>query len=248
MTYQHEMRTYAMSDADRLLLMSALAVKEPLTELLTELATTSGLAIETVFDPTAVIEKAIAGGSRPDLVVCIDAAMGRLVEQSVIEGSSVRVLAESSIGVAIAPGVPAPDIGSVEELIAALLGARAVAYSRTGASGQSFAKLIDRLGIADRVNARAVVIEKGFVAETLLDGRADLAIQQLSELAVVDGVDIVGPLPDGAQDRVVLSVGIGIGRADDPAVRRVYEALVSSRMAERLVAAHLEPPLRSSLQ
>lgn len=237
-----------MSDADRLLVMSALAMKEPLGELLAELATSSGLSIETVFDPTAVIVKAIANGARPDIVVCIAPAMADLVAQGVIEEATAQVIAESSIGVAIAPGTPVPDIGDVDALIASLLGARAVAYSRTGASGQSFAKLVDRLGIADRVNASAVVIEKGFVAETLLDGRADLAIQQLSELAVVEGVDIVGPLPEGAQDRVVLSLGITTGRTDDPAVQRVYAALTSSRMAERLRAAHLEPPLRSSLQ
>src|SRR5690606_26291876 len=116
---------------------------------------------------------------RPDIVVCIAPAMAELAAQGIIDESTVQILAESLIGVAIAPGAPVPDIGDVDAFIAALLGARAVAYSRTGASGQSFAKLIERLGVADQVNSNAVIVEKGFVAETLLDGRADLAIQQL---------------------------------------------------------------------
>lgn len=237
-----------MSEVERLLLMSALAVKDPLDTLLRETPATRELGIETVYEPTAVIERAIAEGARPDLVICTTPAMERLVAQGVIEPASVRVLAASSIGVAIVPGAPVPDLSGVDQLVASLLSARAVAYSRTGASGQSFARLIDRLGIADEVNARAVVIEKGFVAETLIDGRADLAIQQLSELATVAGVEIAGPLPEGAQDRIVLASGVAVGRRDDPSARALDEALGSSRMAELLTAAHLEPPHRAPVE
>jgi molybdate transport system substrate-binding protein len=231
-----------MSDAERVLLMSALAVKEALDTLLREAPATRELAIETVYEPTAVIERAIGDGARPDVVVCTAPAMERLVAQGIIAPETVQVLAESSIGVAILPGTPVPDLSGVDELVAALINARAVAYSRTGASGQSFARLIARLGIAERVNARAVVIEKGFVAETLVDGRADLAIQQLSELATVDGVEIVGPLPEGAQDRIVLVAGAAAERAAHPAVKAVNEALRSARMSTLLIAAHLEVP------
>lgn len=235
-----------MSDAERLLMLSALAVKDPLDTLLRETDATRELAIELRYDPTAVIEQDIAAGAQPDLVVCTAPAMERLVAQGVIDPTTVQILASSSIGVAIVPGAPVPDLSGVDEVIAALLAARAVAYSRTGASGQSFARLIDRLGIADRVNERAVVIEKGFVAETLLDGRADLAIQQVSELATVAGVEIVGPLPEDAQDRIVLAVGAATGRGDLPAVRAIRDALSSARMIKLLTAAHLEPPLQAT--
>lgn len=231
-----------MSDADGLLLMSALAVKDPLDALVRDTETTRHLALDTRYEPTAVIERAIAEGARPDIVVCTAPAMERLVAQGVIDPGSVHVLAQSSIGVAIAPGGRAPDLSSVDALVSSLLAARAVAYSRTGASGQSFARLIERLGIADQVNARAVIIEKGFVAETLLDGRADLAIQQLSELATVAGVEVVGPLPEGAQDRIVIAAGVATTAVDSPAAGAVHEALKSARMVRLLLAAHLEPP------
>ena len=66
-----------------------------------------------------------------------------------------------------------------------MLGARSVAYSRLGASGILFAKLIERLGIASEINARAVIIPQGFTAEKLVTGEADLAVQQISELKQV---------------------------------------------------------------
>jgi hypothetical protein len=42
--------------------------------------------------------------------------------------------------------------------------------------------------MAEAINARATIIEKGLVAEALLTGAADIAVQQLSELATVADV------------------------------------------------------------
>jgi molybdate transport system substrate-binding protein len=88
-----------------------------------------------------------------------------------------------------------------------LLGARAVAYSRIGASGILFARLIERLGIASGLNARAVIIPSGFTAEKLVSGEADLAVQQISELKQVAGVEVVGPIPHHLQTPAVFSAG-----------------------------------------
>ena len=59
-------------------------------------------------------------------------------------------LARSYVGIAVKAGAAHPDIATEAALRATLLGARAVAYSRIGASGILFAQLIERLGIAVR--------------------------------------------------------------------------------------------------
>jgi molybdate transport system substrate-binding protein len=82
-----------------------------------------------------------------------------------------------------------------------------VAYSRIGASGIFFAQLIERIGIASEVNARARIIPSGFTAELLVSGEADLAVQQISELKQVSGVEIVGPIPRELQSPAVFSAG-----------------------------------------
>jgi len=51
-------------------------------------------------------------------------------------------------------GADHPDIATETTLRATLLGAR-VAYSRIGASGIFFAQLIERMGIASEINAKA---------------------------------------------------------------------------------------------
>src|SRR6185437_11142847 len=108
---------------------------------------------------------------------------------------------------AVKAGAAHPDIATEAALGAALLGARSVAYSRLGASGIYFAQLIEQLGIASEVNARATIIPAGFTAEKLLTGEADLAVQQISELMQVGGIEVVGPIPHDLQTPAVFSAG-----------------------------------------
>jgi molybdate transport system substrate-binding protein len=107
-------------------------------------------------------------------------------------------------------GAPKPDISTPEALKKTLLAAKSISYSDPeagGASGIYFAKLIERMGIADAVNAKKIFPPPaGFCAEFLLTGQAELAIQQRPELLHVKGVEIVGGLP-GDLDVVTVFVG-----------------------------------------
>ena len=73
-------------------------------------------------------------------------------------------LARSYVGIAVKAGAAHPDIATEPALRATLLGARSIAYSRIGASGIFFAQLIERMGIAAEINARARIIPSGFTA------------------------------------------------------------------------------------
>jgi molybdate transport system substrate-binding protein len=116
-------------------------------------------------------------------------------------------LARSAVGIAVRAGAPKPDIGTAEALRRSLLAARSIGYARSGASGLHFAKVIARLGIADTVNRKAIVRD-GFVGEMAAHGEVELAVQQVSELMVVPGIDVVGPLPDDLQENMVFSAGL----------------------------------------
>jgi molybdate transport system substrate-binding protein len=112
-----------------------------------------------------------------------------------------------------------------------------VAYSRIGASGIFFAQLIERLGIAAEVNARAVVIPSGFTAERLVTGEADLAVQQISELKQIAGVEIVGPIPRDLQTPAVFSAGL---------VATSNNAGEAARLLRYLASPEAAPALRES--
>lgn len=149
------------------------------------------------------------------------------------------MFAISLVGIAVKAGSTKPDIGSVAALTSALLEARSIAYSKIGASGVFFAELIQRLGIAEAVNAKATVIPSGFTAELAARGEVELAVQQVSELMVVPGIDVVGPLPPGAESVTMFSAGVFTGAAHPAAAR---DLLVFLRSADALLkAAGLQP-------
>jgi molybdate transport system substrate-binding protein len=159
----------------------------------------TGLRLDIDWRPTAAIMKSIEAGDRADVIIGIDNSMGKLVEGKIVRPGTRVMLADSILGVGAKAGAMRPDVSTVEAFKRSMVEARGVAYSKAGASGIYFAGLIERLGIADAVNARAVVIPMGFTAEKVASGEAELAIQQVSELMTVPGIDIAGPFPPEIQ-------------------------------------------------
>jgi molybdate transport system substrate-binding protein len=155
----------------------------------------TGYRLEVDWRPTTAIMKSIDEGKRADVVIAISDSMDKLVERKVVAAGTRAVLADAVLGVGVKAGAPHPDVSTLEAFKQAMLRARAVAYSQAGASGIYFAGLIQRLGIADAVNAKAVRIPMGFTAEKVASGEADLAIQQVSELMTVPGIDVAGHFP-----------------------------------------------------
>lgn len=159
----------------------------------------TSLRLDIDWRPTAAIMKSIDAGDRADVVIAIDNSMDRLVDAGIVQKSTRVTLADSVLGVGVKSGAKRPDVSTVEAFKRSMVEARGVAYSKAGASGMYFAGLIERLGIADAVNARAVVIPMGFTAEKVASGEAELAIQQISELMTVRGIDVAGPFPPELQ-------------------------------------------------
>jgi molybdate transport system substrate-binding protein len=112
-----------------------------------------------------------------------------------------------------------------------MVNARAVAYSKAGASGIYFSRLIDRLGIAKAVNARAVIIPMGFTAEKVASGEADLAVQQISELMSVAGIDVAGPFPAEIQAVSTFDAAVFTDAANPEGASALLDVLTSPTAA-----------------
>ncbi|MGF6310129.1 molybdate transport system substrate-binding protein [Bradyrhizobium sp. i1.8.4] len=194
-----------MKDSVRVL--STLALKGAVARLAEAYQAASGVRIDADFAPTLALLKRLRDGEAADLLVLTREGLDEMIGEDCVAQESAVDLARSYVGVAVKAGAVHPDIATEAALRAALLGARAVAYSRLGASGILFAQLIERLGIVDAIDARAVIIPMGFTAEKLVSGEADLAIQQISELKQVDGIEVVGRIPQNLQTPAVFSAG-----------------------------------------
>ncbi len=175
--------------------VSTLALMGVLRELAPGYEKATGTRIAPAFAPTAALAGRIGAGEAADVAVLTAAGIDELARDGTLAPGGRVDLARSVVGVAVRAGAPKPDIGSPEAFARALLDARSIAYSRAGASGIVFADLIRRLGIADQVNAKATVIPSGLTGELVARGEAEIAVQQVSELMEVAGIDIVGALP-----------------------------------------------------
>jgi len=222
-------------------LLSTLALKGAVEQLAERYETISGTRIDGDFAPTLGLLARLRGGETADLVILIREGLDELAAEGRVAANGMVDLARSFVGIAVKAGAVHPDIGSQSALRATLLGARRVAYSRIGASGILFAKLITRMGIAAEINVRAIVVPQGLTAERLVTGEADLAVQQISELKQVAGIEIVGPIPLGLQTPSVFSAGCMAGSPRLAEADRLLRYLASAEVAPLLRDAGLEP-------
>jgi len=193
------------------------------------------------YDPAKVMLGRIENGETADLIITGSAAIDALVKKGKVESASRRMLARCGVGVAVRAGSPRPDIGTVEALKRALLGAKSVAYTQEGASGMHFSGVIERLGIAEAVRAKAVRQPGGLIGELVAAGKAEIAIQQIPELMAVPGIELVGPLPAEIQLVTVSAAGIFSGTKQAGAARSFIDFLASPAAALVIQAKGLEP-------
>src|ERR1700754_3116067 len=195
-----------MGDAVRV--FSTLALMGAIGGLAGRYEADSGVKIDVEFAPTLALLKRLESGEAADVLILTREALADLAARGQVAADSCVDLARSYVGLAVKAGAQHPDISSVAALRETLLNARCVGYSRLGASGIYFAKLIEQMGIAPQINARAKVIQAGLTAELLPAGEAGLAVQQNSELKLVPGIEVVGPIPvELQQNPAVFSAG-----------------------------------------
>jgi molybdate transport system substrate-binding protein len=221
--------------------LSTLALKGAVLHLAGTYESLSGTRIDADFAPTLALLERLRAGESADLVILTREGLAEVAREGRVVAESCVDLARSYVGIAVRAGESHPGISTEPALRATLLGARAVAYSRLGASGILFAKLIERMGIASDINARAVIIPQGFTAERLIAGEADLAVQQISELKQVAGVEVIGPIPHSLQTPAVFSAGRMAESQNAEGSDRLLRYLASAEVAPALRESGLEP-------
>jgi molybdate transport system substrate-binding protein len=233
------------SDPTIVSLWSALVVRGALDDTVIPAFSAEGeRTVDAVFDPTTVLMQRIDAGELPEVIISTTGSLKGLPAGTVVEGS-IAPLVRTGIGIGTAEGAEAQQIETVDDLTEALLGARSVAYSRAGQSGIYFSSLIEKLGIADEVNAKATILDKGFTGEAVIDGRADLAIQQVSELRFVPGIAVVGPLPEAVQAYTDFSVAVTSAGAASVGAHALYAFLIGQLARDAYVAEGLQLPIVS---
>jgi molybdate transport system substrate-binding protein len=219
--------------------LCTIGVKPALPDLVAEFERTSGHKVVITWGNAATLKTRYLEGEPGDVALLTAAAIDDLMKAGKLTGNRID-LARSGVGLAVKAGAPKPDISSPEALKKALLDAKSVGYSTTGASGIHFAKVIEKLGIAAEVKAKHKETT-GVVGELIAKGEAEIGVQQIPELAAVPGVEVIGPLPGDLQVITTFSVALDAKAAENEAAKAFVKFISSPTAAAAYKSKGLDP-------
>ena len=180
-------------------------------------------------------------GEEIDVVIMAGSALDDLLKQGKVRAGSRVDLVKSYIGMAVKAGAPKPDISTLDALKSTLLAAKSIAYSDSASGVYLSTELFPKLGIADKIMPKAKKIEADPVGGVVATGEFEIGFQQISELRPVKGIDIVGPLPAGAQRVTVFAAGIPATSKHPEAAKKLIEWLASPAGYAAIRKSGLEP-------
>ena len=222
-------------------MLASNAVKESYTRLIPEFEKASGHRVTVVWGGTADIMKDVRGGAVQDIVITTAASIDTLTKEGKLAAGSRVDLAKSIIGVASRPGAPKPNLTSGETLKQSLLASKKIILSG-GPSGVYLADLFKKMGIADQIKSKTVMLAPGASpAEAVARGEGDIGFTQVSELLAVKGIDYLGPIPDDVQQIVTFSAGLNPKAPQPEAAKALLKFLTSPAAAPTLKKTGLEP-------
>ena len=225
--------------------LSAGAIKPVIVAALPAFQQRTGHKVTIDNDTAGGLLKRVRAGEQFDLLVMPLPGLLQLAGEGAVQPAGLQSLAKVGIGVAVKQGAAAPDIASPEAFRTALLAARKVAYidpAVGGSSGIYLAQLFERMGIADQIRPRAVLVPGGLVAQRLVTGEADLAVHQISEILAVPGATLVGPIPAEVQNYTVYAAALSARPDALGPAQQLLSMLAGPQLRARLAPFGMEAP------
>lgn len=197
----------------------------------------TGHRAEFVIGVSPDLVKRIAGGESCDAVLLTRSAFEAAIKNGILVGASRAEVGRVGVGVIVRAGAAVPDVSTTEALRKALLEADSVVYNQR-VSGAHFARVLERLGIADAVKGKSQRPElDAGVFEALQKGTGkDFGISTLT-IIMADGgkrVRLAGPLPAELQNY-------------EPYLAAVTANAKSPEAAKALVAFLTSPQTKATL-
>lgn len=218
----------AGAQGERITVLSSNGFRAVLQELAPAFERQAGTQVVIAFSVAAELKKRIDGGEPFDLAILTPVLIDDLVKKGTIVPASRTVLARTGMALAIRRGAPKPDVRTVEALKGALLASPSIAFAREGAGGLFFTALVEKLGVAERLQPKFKTFTTGDeVREAVGRGDAALGIMPLSEILPAPGLEVAGLFPSAVQDYAVMVAGVSQRASRSAGVNALIEFLMS---------------------
>jgi molybdate transport system substrate-binding protein len=230
-----------VAGAAELTVLAGMGVVSGLRDVAPAFERATGHKVIVSFEVGPSLMQKVAADAPADLVAHYPEAIDDLIKQGKVVGPRVD-FARAGVGVAVKAGAPKPDISTPEAFKRALLAARSIAYSRSGASGIIAAKLVERLGLAEQLKDKTRLVDGVPVAEVVAKGEAEIGMQQINVILPIAGADYVGPLPAELQAYVDFAVGVLAVSKQRAASQELVKFMASAEAAPLIRKSGMEPP------
>jgi molybdate transport system substrate-binding protein len=212
-------------------------------ELLAQFEKSSGHKVTAGYDTLGAITERLKKGEVIDVAIVSPAQHEELQKQGKLLADSRVEIARVGFTVFVKKGAPRPDLGSVDALKRTLLAAKSIALgdpARGGGAGVYAAGLMQRLGVAEEIKAKAKLVPSGTeVAEAVAKGDTEIGIGVASDLGLVPGLDPVA-LPADVQSYSVYVAGISSASKQPDAAKALITFLTSPAVKQSLTAKGFE--------
>jgi molybdate transport system substrate-binding protein len=200
------------ASAEEIVVLSSVGIKAVVEDLAPSFEKTTTNDVAATFGLASALKTRIEGGERFDVAILTPALLDELIAKGLVAADSRTVVARVGLGLMIKAGAPKLEAGTVDEFKRTLLAARSVTYASSGASGIAFLKIVEDLGIAAEVKAKAKPAASGDeVNANVRSGASDLAVLPISEILPVAGAELGAVFPEGVQTYVLMAAGVSAG-------------------------------------
>jgi molybdate transport system substrate-binding protein len=219
---------------------SAVGFKPVMAEAAAAFEKTSGHHVEVMYGTLGQVQKRMESGAPADVVVIPRQGLEALASQGRLDAARIVPIARSVMGMAVAQGRDKPDISTADAFKRALLESPRVTTvdpATGGASAIYFRTLFERMQIEDQLRPKldyVAGVGRDGVAAAAAQGRIVLTLNQLHEITGVEGLDVVGPLPDELQQITVFSAVV-MPKANDRRAAQDFVDYLAARETQALV-------------
>jgi molybdate transport system substrate-binding protein len=229
------------AEAAELKVISTIGVKMSLPDIIAEFEKTTGHKVSVHYGTAAALKTDIVEGKLAgDVSVLTAQVIDDLTKQGSLAAGSRVDLAKSGTGFGVKAGAPKPDVSTPEALKKTLLAAKTIGYSKLGASGTLFLQVAEKLGIANEIKPK-LVETSGVVGELIVEGKAEIGVQQVPELMAVPGIAIAGPLPGDFQVITTFSAALSAKPQQEEAAKAFIKFLGGTAAQQAFKAKGLDP-------
>lgn len=192
----------------------------------------TGNEIKFVFGLSPVIHKKVTDGEPADVLIIQPNFINELIASGKISAGQYPSIAKVGIGLFVRADAQAPDVSTVAAFRQALLNADALVFSNV-ASGNYFATVLERLGIANVVKDKVVRASPPDVVARVLQGKGtDIGVMVVTLIKADKRLQLVGTLPAEFESYLVYSAA-PLTSARSPQVAAEFISALSSPEAKK---------------